>query len=143
MAYKKVSKNYIKNQYIKVFQDETGCENLTEEEDEFLSRFTDIEEVSQAKIIFFGAVLRFARFYPKFMIRFLARIELKKAFEIEKAPISFKKITNNLADIIFYQAMFYFCRKIDNFERVGIVSASAEKSYFKKLQIKVFKLFRL
>ena len=142
MAYKKLHKNYIKNQYIKVFKIEMGVKRLTKEEDEFLSKFTRLQNDSPAKIIFFNVVDRFYRFYPKFLIRFLVRKDLKKAFKREKAPISIYKISDALAEDIFFKAMFYHCKKIGDFRKVGIVRVFQEDSSFEKFKKSLLTLFK-
>lgn len=143
MSYKKVSKNYIKNQYIAVFKEEKGIKKLTKEEDEFLTVFTNIDDISPAKIIFFNAVYRIRKFYPKTIVCFLVHYSLKKAFKREDTPESICSISKALAEDICFKALFYYCKKMGSYKKVGITSVLAEKSYFQKIQIKLFKLFKI
>jgi hypothetical protein len=109
MAYKRISKNYVKNQYIKIYKEQTGCVKLTQEEDDFFEKFTKTDALT-ARIIFFNAVFMFKRFYPKYIIKILINSNIKRVFKTLNAPKKISDISIFFAKDITDKAAIYYCK---------------------------------
>ena len=134
---RKISKNYIKNQYVLVYKNQTGVTKLTDKEDNFFTKFTKIDD-SHARIIFFNAVYKLKRFYPKFIIYFCIHKELKKIFKKENAPNEIQKLSSFFAKDILMKSIIFYCqsKNIANFTLYQKEKKSYSKIFFNLLKIR-------
>jgi len=135
MSYrKKVSDDYVKNQYVNIYKSQTGCIELTKDEDEFFTKFTKFEGNSQARIIFFNAVFMLKKNYSRFVIYFFIHREIKIAFKKEKAPLEIQQLSSFFARDILHNSIIYYC-KIEVVTRYEYDIKSSQSCYQK---IKLF-----
>ena len=106
-------RNWLYHEYVDIFKSLTGVEELEDEEKEFLRSFFDTYSNVDCKNIYYSSVYRFKRFYPKAIVYFLLKRDLKKAFIIQKAPISLIKISNKFSEKMLFDAMKAYCKISD------------------------------
>jgi len=100
--------NY-KDEYIK----QTGITELEQDEKEFLSSMFNAYKETKEKEIYYDAVYKFKRGYPRFLIFFEINKNLKKAFIQHNAPISLVKAHKVFARRILIEAQKAYCKVSD------------------------------
>ena len=108
------TKNWLLQEYTSLYKDHTGVDDLEENEKEFLKTFFDAYSNSNGKEIYYRTVYKFKKNYPRFLILFFLKKELKKAFAIQNAPEAFKKLCDEFAQKILFDAMKAYCKIQDS-----------------------------
>lgn len=83
---------------------------LDKDEEDYLLIFSDSSISSSSKKIYSDTLCYFKRFYPKFLIRLIVRMQVKKVLKSENAPQSIQKLYKQIAEIIFYSSMSAYGR---------------------------------
>ena len=107
------TKNWLLQEYTTLYIENTGVDALEEDEKEFLKSFFDAYSNSKGKEIYYKTVYKFKKNYPKFLIFFFLKKELKKAFTTKKAPDSFIKLSDEFAQKMLFNAMKAYCKISD------------------------------
>jgi len=97
--------SYPYSMYKEMIKKELGKKYLDKKEATYLSYFSDTSIMSSSKRIYYHGLLYFKRFYPKFLVYFIVRIQVKKVLKKENAPESIQKLYKQIAEIIYLSAM--------------------------------------
>jgi len=106
------NKSWLYQSMSKVFQAETGTK-FTKEEQEYAYTMFSVSEDTAAKIVYYNAVYRFKRNYPKFLVSILIQYEFKKMLKETNAPDSIIAISSKLAQVSFFGALKAYCKISD------------------------------
>lgn len=110
---KYTSNSWLSKEYVNIFKDVTGVKKLEKDEEKFIVDFFDISSNSTAKEVYYNAIYRYKRGYPKFFILFFIKRAFKYEFKLQKAPESFIEISDKFAKKMAFDAMKFYCRISD------------------------------
>ena len=85
----------------------------TDEELDYLYTYLDVKVDSTNKIIYYDAIYHFKRWYPKFIIFFLAKYRIKNHLKKTKAPQSLYLLYAEFAKYTVNSAFKAYCRCSD------------------------------
>jgi hypothetical protein len=105
--------NWIYRDFKNIFIKKTGVTMLEDDELIFLSKFTDVEKDSPNKIIYYNALFRFKRWYPKKIVYYLVFLEYIYVFYKNKAPKSIKKLVKDFAFYTYFSALKAYSKNSD------------------------------
>lgn len=86
-------------------------EKISKEERDYLLKFADSSIMSSSKKIYNNALFNAKRLYPKFLIRLIVKIQIKKVLKKENAPQKIQKLYKEIAEVLFYSVMNGYGKK--------------------------------
>ena len=96
--------------YVKAYEELLGEGIMTPEEFDYILTFADISTDSKSKDMLYDTVFRLKRWYPKFLILWFLKRDMKSYFEKSGASDNIKKVKNKYSELIFNHAYRMYCR---------------------------------
>lgn len=96
--------------YVKVYEKKFEEGTLNDKDFLYLLNFTNVLEDSKSKDFLYQTVFRLKRWYPRFLIYFLLKIELKHYLKKSEASKNIQSLYKEYAKLIFNHAFRMYCR---------------------------------
>lgn len=106
MAY---NRNWLSNNFCDIFELETGTKP-NEDEKKCLNKLLDTTTESEGKELYYLAIYRLKRWYPKIIVYYFLLCSYKKYFKQNKAPHSLYLLSNKFAINTLNLAIKAYCR---------------------------------
>lgn len=107
MAY--YNKNWLLESYIEIFVNNTGSQP-SEKEKEYLSQLLNISKETIGKQIYYTAIYRLKRWYPRFLVYILISITLKRYLIKTNAPESLIQLYKEFSKYTLNSAVKAYCK---------------------------------
>lgn len=78
---------------------------ISKEERDYLLKFADSSIMSSSKKIYNNALFNSKRLYPKFLIRLMVTVQIKKVLKNENAPENLQKLYKEIAEGLYLSAI--------------------------------------
>ena len=90
------NKNWLYDEYCSLFKEKTGS-NIDDAEKVFMKNYFSVDNDSSIKDIYYLAVYRLKRGYPRWLVYFFVTMSLKSDFCKKNAPDSIQKLYKSFA----------------------------------------------